>query len=73
MVLPGLDGAFCGIAEMDMGEGELKSNVVFGEGFFHFGGAFVVKHVKLWGGSIGLKFLVEHCPGRGDFTGLAGF
>ena len=41
--------------------------------FFHFGRAFVAKDVKFWVGSVGLKFLVERYPGRGDFSGLASF
>ena len=50
MVLLYSDGAFCGIALMYVWGDEFKSNVVFGEGFFHFGGAVVVKYVKLRGG-----------------------
>ena len=52
MVLLYSDGAFCGIASIYVWGDELKINVVFGEGFFHFGGAVVVKDVKLQGGGL---------------------
>jgi hypothetical protein len=47
VVLPGADGAFCGVAAVNVGGNELKVNVLFGHvGFEGFGG-FVVEFLEL--------------------------
>jgi hypothetical protein len=56
VVLPGLNGAFGGIALMDMWRHHLEGDVMFCECFFHFVGAFIVKHMEMRGKTVARSF-----------------
>ena len=54
MILPGLDGAFGGVASVYMWWHALEGDVVFLERFFEIVGAFVIEDVELWGVAVHL-------------------
>jgi hypothetical protein len=62
MVLPCLDGSLGGVTTMLVGRVTLKINIMFAEGLFDVGGAFVVQQVKLWSVAVDLKFGEDALP-----------
>jgi hypothetical protein len=56
---------------VDVWRDQLEGYVVFGEGSFHFLGAFVVEDMEKWRETVVSEFEMELCPGCGEFEGLA--